>query len=414
MSGGLQGRRIVLGVTGSIAAYKAPLLVRELRRHGAEVRVAVSPSARQFVADGALAAFAPVVGEVFPPALPHSWHVEWARWAEVMLIAPCSATTLGKLAAGIADTAPTLVACALPRQTPLVLAPAMDSELWEQPALQRAVDFLRESGAWIIPPAVGELASGTVGVGRLPELETLLGTLEGALTTGVLTSYHRQLWKGRTVLVTAGPTREWLDAVRYLTNGSTGRMGYALAESFRDRGARVILVSGPTELPDPPGIMLQRVETAEQMFAAVWHYREHADVIVAAAAVADYTPAEPLAGKRKKTSEEWTVRLRPTPDILATLGHERRAGQLLVGFALETDAEWGSAWEKLRRKRLDLLVLNSLRWGRSGFGGTENTLALLFPDGRIRMMPPRSKRVCAEWIVTAVGELLRQRDGAGQ
>ncbi len=403
----LQGRRVVVGVTGSIAAYKAPFVVRELQRQGAEVRVVVSSSALQFVTEAALGAFAPVVSQVFPSGLSGSWHIEWARWAEVMLIAPCSATTLGKLAAGIADTAPTLVASSLPRTTPLVLAPAMDSELWEQPAVQRAVARLREDGAWIIPPAVGELASGTVGIGRLPEVETLLGTVEGALVTGVLTPSRRRIWEGRRVLVTAGPTREPIDAVRYLTNASSGRMGYVIAEAVRDRGASVVLVSGPTNLSVPAGIEFQSVETAEQMLATVVQWQEWADVIIAAAAVADYTPVEPQAGKIKRSEGEFLLRLRPAVDVLANLSARRRAGQMLVGFALEVEAEWVAAEQKRQSKGVDLLVLNCLRWGRSGFGGEENTIALFLPDGRIRMFPPRSKRVCAEWIANAIEEFLQ-------
>jgi phosphopantothenoylcysteine decarboxylase/phosphopantothenate--cysteine ligase len=407
MSQRLQGRRVVVGITGSIAAYKAPLVVRELQRQGAEVRVVASSSALRFVTEETLRAFAPVVTQVFPPQMPGSWHVEWARWAEVVLIAPCSATTLGKLAAGIGDTAPTLLACSLPRTTPLVLAPAMDTELWEHPAIQRAVAHLRQDGAWIVPPAVGELASGAVGLGRLPEVETLLGTVEAALTVGVLSPDRRALWEGRRVVVTAGPTREPFDAVRFLSNASSGRMGYALAEAFRDRGATVVLVSGPTALPDPPGLLLHRVETARQMYDAVMQYYPAADVVVAAAAVADYAPADPFPGKLKKEAGERVVRLQPTVDILATLGQRRAPGQVLVGFALEAGAEWEAARHKLVAKSVDLLVLNSLRWTRSGFGGDENTVALLFADGRIRMLPPRSKRVCAEWIVNAVEDILR-------
>ncbi|MEN3027066.1 MAG: bifunctional phosphopantothenoylcysteine decarboxylase/phosphopantothenate--cysteine ligase CoaBC [Chlorobiota bacterium] len=407
----LRGRRIVLGVTGSIAAYKAPLILRELLRQGAEVRVVMSPSARQFVAEGAIAAFAPAVVDVFPTGFPGSWHVEWARWAEVMLIAPCSATTLSKLAIGLCDTAPTLVARSLPRTTPLVVAPAMDTELWEQPALQRAVAQLRAEGVWVLPPAYGELASGSVGVGRLPEVESILSTVEGALTTGVLSPWHRQFWSGRRVLVTAGPTREPIDAVRYLSNASSGHMGYALAEAFRDRGAEVALVTGPTALPEPPGVELHQVETAEQMYEAVRSRTAEADVIVATAAVADYTPAEPMVGKRKRAAEEWLLRLRPTPDILAHLAQQRHPGQILVGFALEVQEEWSAARQKLAAKGVDLLVLNSLRWGRSGFGREENTIALLFPDERIRMLPPRSKRVCAEWIVNAVEEVASAAHG---
>jgi phosphopantothenoylcysteine decarboxylase/phosphopantothenate--cysteine ligase len=406
------GRRIVVGVTGSIAAYKAPLLVRELVREGADVRVVVSPTATHFVAPGALRTFAPTVLELFPAEFPGTWHIEWARWAEAMLIAPCSAATLGKLAAGIPDTAPTLVACALPATTPLVLAPAMDSEMWEHPATVGAVAQLRRRGVWIVPPAYGELASGSVGVGRLPELESILGTLEAALLLGVQQPLHR--WDGLRVLVTAGPTRERLDPVRFLSNFSSGRMGYALAEAARDRGAEVVLVSGPTALPQPPGVEFVRVESAREMAAAVLERADTADVLCMVAAVVDFAPRSSSPTKLHKSGQgTMLLELETTPDILAAVAQQRRPGQLLVGFALETDSEWESAQRKLHEKGCDLVVLNSLRWGAAGFESPFNTIAVLSRQGYVRMFPPRSKRVCAEWILQCVQELRSPDAGSG-
>lgn len=392
--------RVLLGVCASISAFKSPWIVRELQRLGAEVRVVMTPDAAQFVTPLALQNVSRhhVIVHPFEPQHQQdgSWHVHWARWADVALVAPCSANTLAKLAHGLADTALTLVLLSLPRETPLRLAPAMDPDLWLHPATQRNLRRLQDDGALVLPPEEGELASGLVGPGRLTEPVTLARwALAGSL-------------RGRRVLVTAGPTREPIDAVRYISNHSTGKMGYAVAAEARARGAEVILVSGPVSLAAPAGVKLVQVESAAQMLAACQQHYGDCDVVIKSAAVADFTPMLVSEGKLKKEQlgEDWSVAMQRTADILAWLGENKKPGQVLVGFALETDNAEGNARSKLERKKCDMVVLNLANRPDSGFAGERNTITLVTADGA-RILEPMSKRECARHLWDAIEERLK-------
>lgn len=380
---------ILLGICGSISAYKTPWLARELIRLGAQVRVIMTPEATRFVTPLVLQNISkhPVVFEAFDPQHQESgsWHVHWARWADQALVAPCSATTLSKLAHGVADNALTLALLSLPRTTPLRLAPAMDPDMWLHPATQRNVRRLEADGALILPPEEGELASGLVGPGRLAEpLQIAHWTLKPSL-------------KGKKVLISAGPTREPIDGVRYISNHSTGKMGYAIAAEAVARGAEVILVSGPVALPAPAGVELVPIETAQQMLEAFQQHYQAADVIIKSAAVADFTPVQVATGKLKKEQlgQDWSIALQKTPDVLAWLGQHKRPGQYLVGFALEIQNAEENARAKLERKNCDLVVLNQANQPDSGFGGDNNTITLLGPSLR-EAWPVLSKRQCAQ------------------
>ncbi|RMF36507.1 MAG: bifunctional phosphopantothenoylcysteine decarboxylase/phosphopantothenate synthase [Chlorobiota bacterium] len=449
----LRGKRIIVGVGGSIAAYKAPHVVRLLRQCGADVRVAMTPSARHFVSPMVLGNLSgeAVALEMFDEQIQHggSWHIHWAQWADAMLIAPCSAHLLGSLAHGLCDSVVACLALALPRSTPLVVAPAMDTTMWEHPATQRNVEQLRRDGATIIPPEEGELASGLWGVGRMPEpsviVEHLASAVSGAaieasrfvssrpldetvradrLTAEIALAQLVHGEQGRldgvTVLITAGPTREALDAVRFLSNRSSGKMGYALAEAARDRKARVVLVSGPVALDPPQGVELVKVETARQMLEAVERYRGQWSIAMAAAAVADFMPATPSPGKLKRNEigDRITVELVRTPDILAALGQSKPPDGVLVGFALEEQQRLDDGIAKLRVRGCDVAVLNALDAPESGFEGDSNTITIVTFDGDRAVRhsyAPAPKRVCAEYVLDhAVRLLYARRDTAGR
>lgn len=381
--------KILYGICGSISAYKAPWVVRELIRLGAEVRVIMTPDACRFVTPLVMQNISknPVVIEAFDSQHQEngSWHVHWARWADQVLVAPCSATTMGKLAHGIADNALTLALLSLPRGTPLRLCPAMDPDMWHHPSTQRNLSRLQADGALILPPEEGELASGLSGSGRLPEP---LPIAQWVFARGNL--------KGKTVLITAGPTREPIDGVRYISNHSSGKMGYAIASEAQARGARVVLVSGPVSLPAPPGVEMVRVETARQMLEACQQHYHEADIMIKSAAVADFTPTQVATGKLKKEQlgQDWSIALEKTGDILAWLGEHKRPGQLLVGFALEIQNAEANARAKLERKNCDLIVLNEANQPDSGFGGDNNTITIIGRNLR-EDWPPMSKLQCA-------------------
>ncbi|MEM6782556.1 MAG: bifunctional phosphopantothenoylcysteine decarboxylase/phosphopantothenate--cysteine ligase CoaBC [Bacteroidota bacterium] len=412
---GLQGTRLLLGVTGSIAAYKAAELVRAFTKAGAEVQVLMTRDAARFITPLTLGTLSEreVLVEIFPdgPAAGGSWtkHVHLGLWADLFVVAPATATTLSKLAHGVCDSM--LTATALSARCPLLVCPAMDHDMWLHPATQRNLRLLREDGVRILDPEHGELASGLIGQGRLPEPDAIaahVATLLSEMDDGEVEEHTpEQTLTGKSVLVTAGPTREPIDPVRFISNPSTGTMGYALAAAAAERGGAVTLVSGPTTLATPPGVTRIDVTTADEMYAAAMQHGG-ADLVIAAAAVADYAPAEPSAHKRKKEADpaneagEVVLRLRRTPDILAALGAQKRKGQQLVGFALETQDGLANAQSKLQRKRLDWIVLNYANEDGAGFGTGTNRVTLLGRDGAEVALPKAEKGRIAGAILDRV------------
>ena len=374
--GTFRDRTVILGVGGGIAAYKACEVVRLLVKGGADVRVVMTPNSTRFVGPLTFQALSghPVLVDLLDPASEASYgHLELARRADLLLVAPATADLMARLRAGMGDDAVTTTALAC--TCPVLIAPAMNTRMWEAAAVQENLAALRARGFHVVGPSSGELADGDVGEGRLadpPEIAAAAARLLGP----------RDL-VGRRVLVTAGPTREPLDPVRHLTNPSTGRMGFEVARAAARRGAEVLLVSGPTSLRDPDGVRVIRVGTAEEMAAAVLGAAEAQDLFVAAAAVSDYRPRDPARSKKKKADGPETLVLERTRDILATLG-ERLAGRarspVLVGFAAETEDVVENAREKLRRKRCDLVVANAVGEPGAGFGGERNRVSIVGPS----------------------------------
>lgn len=409
--GTLQGKKIILGVCASIAAYKAAFLVRLLTKAGAEVQVVMTPDAVEFITPLTLSTLSgkPVLVEYFN-AKTGEWnnHVHLALWADALLIAPASANTLSKFARGACDNL--LTAVYLSARSPVFLAPAMDLDMWIHPATQHNVHTLQSFGQHFIAPAYGELASGLVGEGRLAEPEQIVEHLSAHFSTssGASNSQDQRL-KGLKALVTAGPTQEAIDPVRYISNHSTGKMGLALASALAEQGVQVTLVHGPltAAVPQHPLIQPQPVTTAAEMLTACLAAANSADLVVMAAAVADYRPAEPAAQKIKKTSasDALQIPLTKTTDILAELGQRKRPGQTLVGFALETNNEEENAQSKLKRKNLDLIVLNSLRDEGAGFGTDTNKITLFTKDGQRTEYPLKSKAETARDIIEAISAL---------
>lgn len=425
---------IVLGITGSVSAYKTPWLVRDLRRAGHDVRVVMTPAASRFVTPLALEAVSThaVVADMFDPSIQDggSWHVHLGQWADVMLIAPCSATTLARLAQGLCDTAVQLVACSLPAGRPCLVAPAMDSDMWSSPAIQRNVRQVVADGIVVIPPASGELASGLVGEGRLPDLADIVNIVQSfdvaAAEPGIsggTVSIADQLSNhllshpsgplpspltGKHVVVTLGPTYEAIDDVRFIGNRSSGKMGMALANEAVRRGALVTAICGPTALPTPFGVRRIDVESAADMLAAVQNEAD-VDVYIMAAAVADFTPEHRLDGKLKKSAdnaEGFTLSLRRTDDILAWLGQHHQSTSVVVGFALESTNVIEYATQKLHKKRADMIVANSASAPRSGFGGDDNTITIITANNEPESFPPMSKTSCASVILDRIGALI--------
>jgi len=377
----LQGKHILLGVTGSIAAYKAALLIRILVKEGAEVRVVMTPLAKSFITPLTLATLCkqPILVDFFDPEN-GSWnsHVSLGLWADAYLIAPATANTLAKMANGIADNL--LLTSYLSARCKVFAAPAMDLDMYRHPATQENLQRLRSRGVEIIEAASGELASGLEGQGRMEEPEKIAEVLAAFFDKKKTASSPLE---GKYLLITAGPTYEKIDPVRYLGNFSSGKMGYALAEELASRGANVTLISGPTHLSvSHPRIEVIRVTSAAEMLEASLACFDTSDGAIMAAAVADYTPAEPAEEKMKRGPSDMQIPLKPTTDIAATLGARKRAGQVLAGFALETQQEELHAIEKLKKKHLDFIVLNSLRNEGAGFQTDTNQVTIFDAMGR--------------------------------
>ena len=391
----LAGRCILLGITGSIAAYKAAMLCRLLKTAGAEVRVVMTPLAKQFITPLTMATLSknPILVEFFDPEN-GAWnsHVSLGEWADCYLIAPATANTLARMATGVADNL--LLTTYLSARCPVVVAPAMDLDMYAHPATQQNLRTLAERGVRIVEPAEGELASGLTGKGRMAEPDTI------AAFVGDLLTEKKKTLAGRRLIVTAGATIEAIDPVRFISNHSSGKMGYAIAGELAARGAELTLISGRTALPVPPGVERVDVLSAEEMYDAAVRAFEAADGAVMCAAVADYTPAEFSDTKLKKGDDELFIRLRRTRDIAAELG-TRKGGRLLAGFALETDDEEAHAESKLTRKNFDFIVLNSLRDAGAGFRGDTNKVTLIDRMGR-EALPLLSKREVAARIADRI------------
>ena len=405
----LKGKKIVLGITGSIAAYKACLILRLLVRQGAEVQVVITEAGKQFITPVTLSALSgkPVVSEFFA-ASDGTWHshVDLGIWADAMLIAPCTASSLGKMAHGIADNM--LITTYLSMKAPVFVAPAMDLDMYAHPSTQANIDRLRQVGNIIIEPQVGFLASGLEGKGRMEEPESIVATLEKYFEgedNGHACAPQGPL-RGKKVLITAGPTYEKIDPVRFIGNYSSGKMGFALAEECSSRGADVVLVAGPVSLQCSAGIRRIDVESADEMHAACLAEFAHADAAILCAAVADFKPAAVAAQKIKREGDGLTLKLAATHDIAAALGREKKGNQVLVGFALETNNEETNAQKKLESKNLDFIVLNSLRNEGTCFG-TDNNMVNIISATEKRQFGFKSKSEVAKDIVEYLCERMK-------
>lgn len=395
----LKGKKILLGVTGSIAAYKAPMLVRLLVKAGAQVQVIITPSAKEFVTPLTLATLSknPVLSE-FVKNEEGEWnnHVDLGLWADALVIAPASANTVAKMANGHCDNL--LLAVYLSARCPVFVAAAMDLDMLQHPATKNNLQRLQGFGNRLIDPGYGELASGLVGTGRMAEPEEIMQRLEAFFN-------QKKRLEGKKALVTAGPTHEALDPVRFIGNNSSGKMGFALAEALANEGAAVTLVSGPTSrCTDHPRITTLRVTSAAAMYEASKTFFPQADITVLAAAVADYRPKTVAAQKIKKTDSELTLSLTKTTDIAAELGKQKKEGQFTVGFALETEEEENNARKKMAAKNFDMIVLNSLNDEGAGFGHDTNRITLIHKDGEITRFELKSKTEVAADIVQAIAQ----------
>lgn len=396
----MKGKKIVLGITGSIAAYKAAVLTRALIKKGAEVQIVITPAGKEFITPITLSALTskPVISEFFAQR-DGTWHshVDLGLWADAMLIAPATASTIGKMAHGIADNM--LVTTYLSMKAPVFIAPAMDLDMFAHPSTRHNLDILRSYGNHIIEPTSGELASHLVGKGRMEEPEKIVEVLE--------TFFARaEDLKGKHILITAGPTYEKIDPVRFIGNYSSGKMGYALAEACAKRGADVTLISGPVALQvQHPAIRRIDVESAEQMYQAAIRIYPQANAGILCAAVADFTPETVASNKIKREGEDLIVRLKPTQDIAAALGKIKRPDQRLVGFALETYDEQIHAQEKRKRKNFDFIVLNSLNDAGAGFRCDTNKITILDESG-ITPYPLKDKHEVASDIIDKLSAIL--------
>jgi phosphopantothenoylcysteine decarboxylase / phosphopantothenate---cysteine ligase len=393
----LESKKILIGITGSIAAYKIPFLIRLLVKEGAEVKVVMTQSASDFVTPLTLSTLthSPVLSVPFNSA-DGSWnsHVDWGNWADLYLIAPASANTIAKMANGITDNL--LTAIYLAAKCPVFIAPAMDVDMFQHSSTQANIARLQTFGNKIIAPQVGELASGLSGPGRLEEPEAILG---------ILVAHFNQSSSltGKNVLITAGPTHEAIDPVRYLSNHSSGKMGFALAEEAVSRGANVTLISGPSDIRiNHPHIGLVNVLSAEQMYEECHAAFHKADITIMAAAVADYRPISVSGNKIKKSEQSLILELEPTRDILKSLGDIKSKNQILIGFALETDNGEENALNKLKEKNLDMVVLNSPTEAGSGFGHDTNKITIIQKDGTRTEFPLKGKRQVAGDIFDSI------------
>ncbi len=414
----LKGKKIVLGITGSIAAYKACLIIRGLIKRGAEVQVVITPSGKEFITPITLSALThkPVISEFFSQR-DGTWnsHVDLGLWADAMLIAPCTASTLAKMANGVADNM--LITTYLSMKAPVFIAPAMDLDMYRHPSTQHNMDTLRSYGNHIVEPANGFLASGLEGKGRMEEPENIIAALERELAheggEEPSTTEGRPTLSGKRILITAGPTYEKIDPVRFIGNYSSGKMGFALAEECRKRGAEVTLVAGPVALQCHPDIHRIDVESCEEMFNAATEAFANEDAAILCAAVADFKPAQVNDVKIKREGDGLHIDLVPTQDIAATLGKMKTERQRIVAFALETNNEEKNAEEKRRKKNADFIVLNSTRIPGTTFRSDDNQIAIISAEGRTNY-PKKSKDKVAADIIDQLQRLLNETDNNTQ
>ena len=402
----LKGKHIILGISGGIAAYKAVSLLRLFVKAGADVQVVITPAGKEFITPVTLSALSghPVISEFFT-ANTGSWnsHVDLGLWADAVVIAPATASTIAKMANGVADYM--LITTYLSAKAPVFIAPAMDLDMFAHPSTQRNLDWLRSYGNHIIEPASGELASHLIGKGRMEEPEQIFKVVADFLT-------RRKDMEGKKVMITAGPTYEKIDPVRFIGNYSSGKMGYALAEECAERGAEVVLISGPVSIKaHHPSINVVSVESAQQMHDAALSAFADSDAAIMCAAVADYAPVVVAEKKIKREKDDIPViELKKNPDIAAALGKIKKPGQMLVGFALETDNEMANAQSKLERKNLDMIVLNSLADKQAGFGVDTNKVTIIEKDGTVHSYEVKPKKEVAADIVDLI--TAKQNEGS--
>ena len=381
----LKGKKIVLGITGSIAAYKSCLIIRDLIKNGAEVQVVITPAGKEFITPITLSALThkPVVSEFFSQK-DGTWnsHVDLGLWADAMVIAPCTAATLGKMANGVADNM--LITTYLSMKAPVFIAPAMDLDMYKHPSTQKNIETLRSFGNHIIEPGSGFLASGLEGKGRMEEPETIVKALADFFSTSSESQSYIEDLKDKKILITAGPTYEKIDPVRFIGNYSSGKMGFALAEECARRGAKVVLVAGPVSLTCSDGIQRVNVESCEEMYEAAVGVFPDCDAAILCAAVADFRPEAIAEEKIKRVGDDLVLKLKPTQDIAATIGRMKEKSQRIVAFALETNEEENNAQRKLEKKNADFIVLNSTRIPGTTFQADDNQITIINKEGKKR------------------------------
>ena len=379
----LKGKKIVLGITGSISAYKSCLIIRELIKSGAEVQVVITPAGKEFITPITLSALThkPVVSEFFSQK-DGTWnsHVDLGLWADAMVIAPCTAATLGKMANGVADNM--LITTYLSMKAPVFIAPAMDLDMYKHPSTQKNIETLRSFGNHIIEPGSGFLASGLEGKGRMEEPENIVKALADFFSTSSESPSYTEDLKDKKILITAGPTYEKIDPVRFIGNYSSGKMGFALAEECSRRGAKVVLVTGPVSLTCTENIQRVDVESCKEMYEAAVGEFPNCDAAILCAAVADFRPETIAEQKIKRVGDELLLKLKPTQDIAATIGSMKGEGQRIVAFALETNEEESNALRKLEKKNADFIVLNSTRIPGTTFQADDNQITIINKEGK--------------------------------
>jgi len=397
----LKGKKIILGITGGISAYKSAEVCRRLKKSGAEVQVVMTRAGMKFITPLTMETLSgnEVVTEMFPQhRMVGTRHINLAQWADLVLVAPATYNLIGKISCGIADDILTTIISST--KAPILLVPAMNVNMYENPVCQQNIEKLKKLGYRFIEPGVGDLACGTVGRGRMAEPEEIQNEVIKILAV-------KKDLAGKSILVTASRTEEPIDAVRFLSNRSSGKMGYAIAEEAFKRGAKVTLISGPSNLIPSPGINLVKVKTAQEMYKAVQKSFGKSDALIMTAAVSDYTPQKVLSGKIKKEDVEMNLKLKPTPDILKEMGR-KKGKKVLVGFALETEDEVKNAKLKLKDKNLDLIVVNNPNLQGAGFEVDTNIATIIDKKGKIEKLPLMSKKELAEKIVDRLSDLLKR------